>query len=111
MRLIKANEGEYYEAKNHFNVWSAKKVYDTEGAGNLNISVSEFLPNGGAELLPSVKDRVYIVTGGTMDVLDEAGNRYSMAAGDMIFIPAGEKRAIEVTGTKACSIIVVIVKA
>ena len=111
MRLVKATEGEYYDAKNHYGIWGVKKVYDTEGAGNLSISISEFLPNGGALLTASVKDRVYMVLRGTMDVLGENGERFSMEENDMIFIPAGEKREIKVTGSVACRILVIIVKA
>ena len=108
MKLIKADEGQFYEAKNHYGIWGVKKVTEADGARNLNLSISEFLPNGGALLTASVKDRVYMVLRGTMDVLDEQGNVHSMEEGDMIFIPAGEKREIRVTGKIACRILVIL---
>ena len=110
MRLIMRNEGTYYEAKNHFGIWGIKKLADGE-AKNLSISISEFLPNGGALMTASEKDRVYMVLRGTMDVNGEDGSFYPMERGDMIFIPAGEKREIKVIGGTACRILVIIVNA
>lgn len=109
MKLIKANEGTYYDAKNHYNIWGVKKLTEEDGSKILNISVSEFLPNGGALLTASVKDRVYIVQRGSMDVNTEDGTTYSMEVGDMIFIPAGEKREIKVTSRVPCQIIVLLI--
>ena len=109
MKLIKANEGDFYEAKNHYGIWGVKKLVEGDGCKNLSISVSEFLPNGGALLTASQKDRVYMVQRGTMDVLTEDGTTYSMSEDDMIFIPAGEKREIKVTGRIPCRILVLLI--
>lgn len=108
MRLIKAGEGTVYQAPNHFNFWGIRKFGLPEGSKGLNVSISEFLPEGGATLSASPdKERLYCVLRGTMTVQDEAGTVYPMEEGDMIYIAPGEKREIKVTGTAACRTLVV----
>ncbi|MDR3333096.1 MAG: cupin domain-containing protein [Synergistaceae bacterium] len=108
MRLIKANEGTVYQAPNHFNFWGIRKFGPPEGSAGINISISEFLPDGGATMTASPdKERVYIVLRGTMTLKDEASNTYDLEEGDMIYIGPGEKRDITVTGKIACRTMVV----
>jgi quercetin dioxygenase-like cupin family protein len=108
MRLVKANEGTVYQAPNHFNFWGFRKFGPQEGSKGINVSISEFLPDGGATLSASQdKERIYCILRGTMTVLDEAGTVYSMEEGDMIYIAPGEKREIKVTGGMACRTLVV----
>ena len=80
MKVIKATEGTYYDAANHFNMWGVRKFGAPEGAKALNVSVSEFLPNGGATLSASDKERVYCVLRGSITVRDEAGNAHVVDA-------------------------------
>jgi mannose-6-phosphate isomerase-like protein (cupin superfamily) len=108
MRLIKADEGTVYQAPNHFNFWGTRKYGPQEGSAGLNISISEFLPNGGATMSASPdKERVYCVLRGEMTVQDKAGTDYFLEEGDMIFIAPGEERSITVTGGVACRTIVI----
>ncbi|GHV33268.1 hypothetical protein FACS1894187_01060 [Synergistales bacterium] len=108
MRLIKASEGTAYEAPNHFNFWGTRKCGVPEGTAGLNVSISEFLPNGGATMSASAdKERVYFVLRGKMTVQDKAGTDYFLEEGDMIFIAPGEERSITVTGSAACRTIVI----
>ena len=111
MRLIKAADGEPYEAKNHHGANCVRKVFDTEGAGNLSVSVSEFEPGGGTDLCASVKDRAYYILEGRIEVETETGEVFQMDPGDMLFVPAGEKRGYQVLGNSPCRMIVMIVKA
>ena len=108
MRLIRAGEGTVYQAPNHFNFWGIRKFGPPEGSKGINVSVSEFLPDGGATLSASSdKERLYCVLRGTMTVQDEAGTAYAMEECDMIYIAPVEKREIKVTGTAACRTLVV----
>lgn len=111
MRLIKAAEGQPYEAKNHYGADCIRKVFDTEGAGNISVSVSEFLPGGGTDLCASVKDRVYYILNGAIRVEGETMESFIMEPGDMLFVPAGEKRGYQAIGDEPCKMIVMIVKA
>jgi len=79
MQLIKAGEGTVYQAPNHFNFWGIRKYSPPEGASGLNVSISEFLPNGGATMSASPdKERIYYVLRGTMTVKDEGGAAYDL---------------------------------
>jgi len=107
MRLI--NEGAVYQAPNHFNFWGIRKYSPPEGLSGLNVSISEFLPDGGASMSASPdKERIYYVLRGTMTVKDEGGAAYDLEEGDMIHIAPGEKRDITVTGNVACRTLVII---
>ena len=108
MHLIKAGEGTVYQAPNHFNFWGIRKFGPPDGSAGLNVSISEFLPNGGGEMTASDKERIYCVMRGTMTVKSESGTAYDMVEGDMIYIPPGEKREMIVTGSVACRVLVIV---
>lgn len=108
MKVIKATEGTYYDAANHFNMWGVRKFGAPEGAKALNVSVSEFLPNGGAKLSASDKERIYCVLRGSITVRDEGGNAHVVDENDMIYIAPGEKREIAVNGLLAARMLVII---
>jgi len=107
MKVIRSGEGLPYEAARHFGCWSARKVGPAEGAQRVSVSVSEFLPNGGAEMSSSDKERVYYVLRGELVVKDGSGNRHVLRQDDMIYIPPGEKREIAVEGQTAARILVI----
>jgi len=108
VKVIKSGEGEHYDAPNHFNMWGVRKIGAADGARALNMSISEFLPNGGASLSQSDKERVYYVLRGSITVSDESGQAYVVDENDMIYIAPGEKRAIAVNGLAAARLLVVI---
>lgn len=108
MKVIRVGEGVPYEAARHFNTWSVRKFGPPEGARNVSVSISEFLPNGGAGLSASDKERIYYVLRGTLVVKDEAGNRHELHEEDMMYIPPGEKREIAVEGLHATRVLVII---
>ena len=110
MKVIKSNEGESYDAANHFNMWGVRKIGPADGAKALNMSISEFMPNGGASLSQSDKERVYCVLRGSITVSDESGKAYVVDENDMIYIAPGEKRAIAVNGLVAARLLVVIAR-
>jgi len=106
MQVIKNQQGVYYEAAKHYNNWGVSKLSEVDGSKNLSISVSEFLPNGGAEMSAFHKDRVYYILRGTMDIIDENDTVYSLEEGDMIYIKAGEMREQKTTGNISCRVLV-----
>ena len=109
MRLVKAGEGTVYQAPNHFNFWGIRKYGPPEGSAGIIVSISEFLPDGGADMSAAQdKERIYYVLRGTMTLKDENDNAYDLEEGDMIYIPPGEKRDITVTGTVACRVLVIV---
>jgi quercetin dioxygenase-like cupin family protein len=109
MKTIKAEEGTPYEAKKHFNIWGVRKIGVEEGTKRLNVSQSHFLPNGGAEMSSSDKERVYYVLSGSITVKGKA-ETHVLEPGDMIYIAPGEEREIKVNGNECASTLVIIVE-
>ena len=107
MQVVKKGEGQPYEAKRHFGVWSVRKLA-AEKDSQVNVSLSHFLPQGGAEMSSSPKERVYFVVSGSM-VVKEKAEEYVLEAGDLIYIAAGEDREIQVPGPEPVTILVIIV--
>ncbi len=108
MKVIKANEGSVYEAQHHFNMWGVRKFGPPDGAKTVNVSISEFLPNGGAAMTASDKERIYCVLRGSITVNDEHGQAHMLDAGDMIYIAPGEKRDMAVNGVVAARVLVIV---
>ena len=108
MQVIKATEGKVYEAPNHFNMWGIRKFGAADGAKAVNVSISEFLPNGGATMSASDKERVYFVLRGSITVTGENGDVYPVEENDMIYIAPGEKREMAVNGNCAARVLVII---
>lgn len=108
MKVIKSGEGEHYDAPNHFNMWGVRKIGPSMGAKALSVSISEFLPNGGATLSSSDKERVYCVLRGSITVSGDGGQAWVVEENDMIHIAPGEQRSIAVNGLVAARLLVVI---
>lgn len=108
VRVIKANEGAPYDAANHFNMWGLRKFGAPEGARVLNVSISEFMPHGGATMSASDKERIYCVLRGSITVKDESGKAYVADENDMVYIAPGEPREIAVNGVVAARMLVII---
>jgi quercetin dioxygenase-like cupin family protein len=108
LKVVKADDGTVYDAANHFGMWGIRKFGPPEGLKNLLVSISEFLPNGGAELTSADKERIYYVIRGSITVTEENGTAHRVDAEDMIYIPAGEKRSMSVNGNIAARVVVII---
>jgi quercetin dioxygenase-like cupin family protein len=109
LKLIKANDGSVYEAPNHFHMWGIRKFGPPEGAKVVNVSISEFLPNGGATMSASDKERIYVVLRGSITLKGENNDTYTANEEDMIYIAPGEKREMVVNGICAARVLVVVV--
>ncbi|MDP2916303.1 MAG: cupin domain-containing protein [Dehalococcoidia bacterium] len=109
MLLIKKGEGEPYEAKRHFNCWSMLKLIPDKNSRRLNIGLSYFLPNGGAEMAASPLERAYYVISGSLRVKGKT-EEYILQPGDLFYIGAGEEREIRVVGTDPANILVIMTK-
>jgi quercetin dioxygenase-like cupin family protein len=109
LKVIKASEGSVYEAAHHFGMWGIRKFGPPEGAKAVILSISEFLPDGGAELTAAAdKERIYYVLRGSVTVTEENGTAHRLDPEDMIYIPPGEKRSMSVNGNVAARVIVIV---
>jgi quercetin dioxygenase-like cupin family protein len=110
MRLIKSNEGEPYDAKNHFNSWSTKKIVPEQTSHRLNIVYSHFLPNGGASMSSSPLERAYYLLSGSLLIINKDHQECLLQPGDMIYIGPGEEREIKVLGNQTATMVVIMSK-
>ncbi len=107
MKVIKDGEGEKYDAKQHFNCWTAYKLQAGKDTKRLTVSLSHFLPGGGAEMSSSPRERVYVVISGAMKVTGK-NEEHLLKPGDMIYIAPGEERAAQVIGNEPVTTLVIV---
>lgn len=110
MKLVKSYEGEPYEAKNHFNSWSTKKIIPEQISQRLNIVYSHFLPNGGATMSSSPMERAYYLLSGSLAIRNKDNEECLLQPGDIIYIPPGEEREIRVLGNQTATMVVIMSK-
>ena len=109
MKLIKKTEGVEYQAVDHFNMWGALKI--KEGISKRTVvSLSHFLPDGGAKMKPSARERLYFVITGSITVTGETGEEFKCDEGDAIYIPPNEARSMSVNNNLPATILVVVVR-
>jgi mannose-6-phosphate isomerase-like protein (cupin superfamily) len=108
MKMIKKESGNPYEAKAHFGCWSVRKMEAAKDSRRLSISLSHFLPQGGAEMSSSPKERAYFILSGSMLVKGKT-EEYRLSQGDLIYIAPGEEREVQVIGTEPVTSLVIIV--
>ena len=107
MITVKADEGKVYQAAKHSGVFGLQKLTEDE-TQRISVNYSVFLPDGGAELSSSPKERVYYIVSGKMKLTGD-GKEHVLEEGDMIYIAPGEERQVVLLGTKACESLVFIV--
>ena len=109
MKVIKDDEGVPYEGKGHFNCWNLRKLASGTDSKRISASMTHFLPNGGAEMSSSDKERVYLCISGSLMLKGKNNDEYYLEPGDMIYIGPDEERSVEVIGTEPATILVFIV--
>ncbi len=106
MKVCKAGDGIPYQAPAHYSQWGSQ-YFKADGASRLTVSVSHFLPNGGAEQ-KVVPELLYYVLSGSIVVQANAQEQI-LNTGDLVHFDAGEERAFKVKGQTPASLLVVIV--
>ncbi len=107
MITVKADQGQIYDAPKHSGVFGLQKITEAD-TERVTVNYSIFLPDGGAELCSSPKERIYYIVSGSMKVTGDS-EEHILETGDMIYIAPGEKREVTLLGHKACESLVFIV--
>lgn len=107
MISVKDTQGTPYNASQHFGVYGLQKLSEAQSQ-RIMICYSYFLPNGGAEMASSPKERIYYIVNGSITVSGK-GETHVLNPGDLIYIPPGEERAVVVNGGKPAEVLVTIV--
>ncbi|MBF0303004.1 MAG: cupin domain-containing protein [Desulfamplus sp.] len=108
MISVKDAKGKTYDAAKHFGVYGLQKLTE-EQSKRTTVCYSYFQPDGGAEMSPSPKERVYYVTKGSITVNGKDGETHVLDKGDMIYIAPGEERNMTINNGKPAEVLVFIV--
>lgn len=108
MKMIKKGDGNPYEAKGHSGCWAVRKIEAAKDSRRLSVSLSHFLPQGGAEMSSSPKERAYFIISGSMLVKGKT-EEYLLSQGDLIYIAPGEEREVQVIGAEPVTALVMII--
>jgi quercetin dioxygenase-like cupin family protein len=106
MKVIKNGVGTEYEAKGHVRCHAMNKLLVGQDARRLTVGMSHFLPNGGAEMSFSPKERAYFVIAGKIKVTGK-NEEHLLEPGDLIYIAPKEERAFKVQGNEPATILVI----
>jgi quercetin dioxygenase-like cupin family protein len=108
MKVVKIGEGTFYDAPGHTNCSCMNKLFAGQDTKRTTIAVSHFLPDGGATMSSSPKERVYVVLAGRIQVNGTGGEEHVLEARHMIYIAPGEDRSFKVLGSEPASILVIL---
>ena len=109
MITVRDAQGIPYDGPGHFNVYGIKKITGDQ-AKHFICNYSYFQPNGGAEFGAAPKERIYYMISGTMTCNGENGEKHELNPGDLLYIGAGEKRDMVITGGKPAEVLVIMAK-
>lgn len=107
MISVKDTEGTPYDAAKHSGVYGLKKITE-EQSRRITVCYSYFMPNGGAEMTSSDKERIYQVVKGSITVSGKA-ETHVLDEGDLIYIAPGEERDMVINNGKPAEVLVFIV--
>ncbi len=107
MKVVRIGEGSFYEAPGHFNCTCMNKFIAGQETKRTTIAISHFLPDGGAQMSSSPKERVYVVLAGRIQVTGK-NEEHILEARHMIYIAPHEERAFKVLGSEPASILVIL---
>jgi len=111
MRITRFSDAKTYEAKQHFQMAGLQLHGGLATAtDDVSISLSYFLPGGGAHHSASPTEKFYIVLKGALTVITDDGEQM-LAELDSCHLAAGEGRSIINRGNEVATMLVVIVAA
>lgn len=108
MISVKDAKGTPYDAAKHSGVYGLQKLTEADSK-RITVCYSYFQPDGGAEMCPSPKERVYYVTKGSITVNGKDGETHVIDEGGMIYIAPGEDRDMIINNGKPAEVLVFIV--
>jgi glyoxylate utilization-related uncharacterized protein len=107
MISVKDAQGTQYNAAKHSEVFGLIKL-GAEQTERTIVNYSYFLPNGGAEMSSSPKERVYYVVKGSITV-SGPDEKHELNEGDLIYIGPGEERNMTINGGRPAEVLVFLI--
>ena len=108
MNITRLSDAKPYEAKLHHKVECLRlQGLEASDLDNYSVSLSYFLPGGGADMAASPNEKVYVVLDGEITVITEEAE-YQLSTMDSCAIGLNEPRAIENRSNKVVTMLVVV---
>jgi len=108
MQVTRFTDARRYDAPKHFDMRSLRlQGFDASASKFAWVGISQFLPQGGAEMDSRPLEKIYVVLEGELAVILADGTSHILAALDICHIPGGEARAVR-NDTNAVAIMLVV---
>ena len=108
MQITRFAEARRYDAPKHFDMRSLRlQGFDMSASQFAWVGLSQFLPQGGAEMDAGALEKIYVVLEGEVTVQLADGTRHVLKALDSCHIPGGEARAIRNEANTVATMLVV----
>jgi quercetin dioxygenase-like cupin family protein len=108
MHITRFSEARRYDAPKHFDMRSLRlQGVDVSPSKFSWVGISQFLPQGGAEMDASPLEKIYVVLDGEITVQLAGGETHTLRALDSCYIGGGEARAIRNESNAVATMLVV----
>src|SRR6266705_3255318 len=108
MQVTRFADARRYDAPKHFDMRSLRlQGFDASASKFAWIGISQFLPQGGAEMDSGQLEKIYVVLEGEVTVTLADGTSHVLAPLDSCHIPGGEARAVR-NDTNSVAIMLVV---
>lgn len=113
-KIVRKNEAVVYNPAKHYDM-RATRLHNPEdvNAGSLTMGLSHFLPGGGCEYGSNLKESIYYIVEGEMDLEVEISTsaevKTTLYAGDSFHCGPGTMKGIQNNGTVSSQMMVVLV--
>ena len=93
MKLVDLKQCQGHTPPHHFDMRTFPLVPKQAGQGDLAMSLSDYLPGGGAEFGPQPVEVIFYVLDGTITVQSDGGT-VTVEAGQAVHISKGENKGV-----------------
>lgn len=108
MDIVKFAEAPLYFPPNHEGITARRLQGDTASGSDVAwVGYSDFPPGAVVPMEAGPIGKIYVVTAGSLTIVQEDRTRHQLQQWDSIFIPAGEARAVENDSGAPAAIIVI----
>jgi len=112
-KIVRKNESVTYQPAKHYDM-RATRLHHSEDVnqGNITVGLSHFLPGGGCEYGSNLKESIYYIIEGEMDLEVETGTsdetKVTLYPGDSFHCGPGTRKGIQNNGTASAQMLVIL---
>lgn len=108
MKVTRLSDAKAYDAKLHYKMEALRlQGLEASNAESFSVSMSYFLPGGGAEMASSPNEKVYFVLDGEVTIITNDGET-QLGPMDSCLIELNEQRAVENRSNQVVTMLVIV---